>query len=164
MVSPSHISLNLEGPRTTYVWAPGDNMAQCSECQLGLDENCTCGIYSLKTPAHDLIHYHPDIVGEVVLWGKIIEGDIGYRAKHAMVSLFLLPSVLPMSEEDLNRLSLRYNAPLVKADGQILKAISVARRKILINRGQLDLVARQQQYKRDWGWMGRSRMRSGEGL
>jgi len=78
---------------------------------------------------------------------------LGYRSSHAMVSLFLLPSVEILTEEWLDKLSHRYNAQLVKAEGAILDGITKSRRNLLIKRGQLKHVAGMEQHKRDYEWM-----------
>ena len=59
-------------------------------CQL-LDvpgEGCTCGIAALRNPEAELMHLgRPDdivyAIGEVALWGRIIEGSRGFRASRA---------------------------------------------------------------------------------
>jgi len=145
--SPSHSGSNR------YLWAPGENIARCDNCGDVPGENCNCGIYSLKSPELDLVSYHPDIIGEVIVWGKIVEGERGYRSSRAMVSLFLIPSVEVLTEEWLDKLSHRYNAQLVKAKGDILAAITRSRRKLLIKRGHLKYVAGIEQYKKDSEWM-----------
>jgi len=148
--SPSHGS---KAGTNRYLWAPGENIAQCSKCSDVPGENCYCGIYSLKSPELDLVSYQPDIIGEVIVWGKIVEGELGYRSSCAMVSLFLLPSVEVLTEEWLDKLSHRYNAQLVKAKGAILDGITKSRRNLLIKRGHLKYVAGMEQFKRDYGWM-----------
>lgn len=130
LVSPSHHK----------PWAPGENTAQCPECMLSMDENCSCGFYSLKEPAAELISYSSDIIGQVFLWGKVVDGERGFRSKKAMVSLLLIPPVKRMTEEELYNLSMRYNAPLVKAEGEILDAISHKRSEILQKAGFLPLI------------------------
>lgn len=159
LVSPSYLMGDVQ-----YVWAPGENMAQCKNCILDLGEDCNCGLYALKSPEPDLTHYGSDIVGEVLLWGKIIEGELGYRAKRAMVSMLLLPAVSPLPEEVLNRLSERYNAPMVKAEGQILKAITKVRTERMIKLGRLKYIAGMRLYEKDWGWYGKCSLRSGDRL
>ena len=145
--SPSHSGSNR------YLWAPGENIARCGNCSDIPSEDCLCGIYSLKSPVRDLVSYQPDIIGEVLVWGKIVEGELGYRSSHAMVSLFLLPSVEVLTEEWLDKLSYRYNAQLVKAKGDILAAITRSRRNLLIKRGKLKYVAGIEQFKKDFEWM-----------
>jgi hypothetical protein len=47
---------------------------------------CTCGIYSTKTRAHLMSMSYPEqgqVIGEVSLWGRIVEGTHGWRAQFA---------------------------------------------------------------------------------
>lgn len=149
--SPAHGS--KQDPQSRFFWAPGENVARCPlGCAVVPSEECSCGIYSLKSPEPDLASYHPDIIGQVLVWGRVVEGEIGYRSSHAMVSLFLLPSVEVLEESWLELLSKRYNAPLVKAKEPILTAISKARKEILMKRGKLPIVAAIDQYKKHYDW------------
>jgi hypothetical protein len=64
-------------------------------------ENCGCGFYSAKSLEHLFsMHYrYYDveangvfvIVGKVANWGKVIEGDLGWRAQKAYPLEFLVP-------------------------------------------------------------------------
>lgn len=150
--SPSHGSKH--DPHSRFFWAPGENIARCPHgCSEVPNEDCTCGIYCLRSPEPDLVGYGPDIIGQVLVWGRVIVGDFGYRSSRAMVSLFLLPPVEVLDEGWLDQLSRRYDAPLVKAEGVILTAISKARKTLLIKRGGLRFIAEMEQYRRDYAWM-----------
>lgn len=48
-------------------------------------EDCACGLYAMKTveALAKTLHYGPQIIGRVALWGEIIEHDDGYRAEYA---------------------------------------------------------------------------------
>ena len=154
--SPSRGS--RDDPEGRYFWAPGENVAHCPcGCIVVPSEGCSCGIYSLKSPEPDLAHYHPDIIGQVLIWGRVIEGELGFRSSHAMVSLFLLPPIEVLDEEWLELLSKRYDAPLVKAKEPILAAINKSRRELLIKRGKLRFVDAVNQYKKDYSWMNKRR-------
>jgi len=130
----------LVSPSSHRAWAPGENMAQCSECVLSLDEHCSCSFYALRKPTAELVGYQSDIIGQVFFWGIVVEGDLGFRAKKAMVSLLLIPSVKRIEENELVRLSNRYNAPLVKAEDEIYDTICRSRSKRLQEAGFLPLV------------------------
>ncbi len=165
LVSPSHLGrANANDLNKAFTWIAGENASVCAICGAGIGEKCTCGIYSLKEPTGDLVNFKPDIIGEVLLWGKIIEYDSGYRSKKAMISMFFLPSVECIPEVALTKLSNKYNAPLVKAEGEFLARISKERRDRLIARGQLPFVAQMLQYKEDWSYIGRAPRRSGQNL
>jgi len=140
-------------PSSRYFWAPGENVAHCPlGCAEVPSADCYCGIYSLKSPEPDLAGYNPDIIGQVLLWGRIIEGKIGYRSSHAMISLFLIPPVEILEESQLELLSNRYGVPLVKAEEPILTAISRSRKAILIKRGRLKIVESIERYKKYYDW------------
>ena len=53
---------------------------------------CGCGFYAFKTPPYLeawLEHRKPNIViGEVYLWGKIVDCQYGYRAQYAYPKRF----------------------------------------------------------------------------
>lgn len=49
---------------------------------------CACGFWGVKDKdvlRRTLVNYHYSLVGEVELWGHIIEGDRGYRAEYARI-------------------------------------------------------------------------------
>lgn len=48
-------------------------------------DDCLCGIYALKDP-EEIFNYRGVVFGEVKLWGKVIEGEKGYRAQFAYPS------------------------------------------------------------------------------
>lgn len=59
--------------------------------------DCTCGFYSLKntdfiddpyTNVAGMNYSHMEIMGEVEIWGRIIEGEIGYRSQFAKIKSF----------------------------------------------------------------------------
>lgn len=65
------------------------------------DEGCSCGLYTAKTYEHLMtMHYHTydgekdgyvNVVGEVKLWGKVIEGTQGWRSSHAYPKRIYIP-------------------------------------------------------------------------
>lgn len=50
-------------------------------------EDCRCGIYGARDlralRSHPLVGYRFTVAGEVLLWGKLIRGELGYRAQYA---------------------------------------------------------------------------------
>jgi hypothetical protein len=62
--------------------------------------NCTCGIYAAKS-RNDLQragYMGFGIHGEVLLWGTVVEHDMGWRAQYACPKNFFLPlETLPVS-------------------------------------------------------------------
>ena len=62
--------------------------------------NCTCGIYAAKSHADLRTAGYAGfgIHGEVLLWGMVVEHELGWRAQHAYPkSFFLQISMLPIS-------------------------------------------------------------------
>jgi hypothetical protein len=56
-------------------------------------ENCTCGIYALKSPLKGASLFGVySIYGEVYLWGKVVEHEYGWRAQYAYPKTFTLTS------------------------------------------------------------------------
>ncbi len=77
-------------------WPPG--RALTAKCR-GTDhqspaKSCTCGIYAAKNYEHMQKIYSVEyaVHGEVYLWGKVVEHDLGYRAQCAYPKSLFLPS------------------------------------------------------------------------
>jgi len=62
--------------------------------------NCTCGVYAVKTLDHfrSAGYERFGIHGEVYLWGKVVEHELGYRAQFAYPKNFVLPPDLIPSD------------------------------------------------------------------
>jgi hypothetical protein len=65
-------------------------------------EQCSCGIYGAKAPdlAADYLYLYGDVhqpylryraIGEVALWGDVVEAEYGWRASHAYPQHLFLP-------------------------------------------------------------------------
>ena len=72
----------------SYVWLPdGEEEAYCSVgCTNVPNEHCTCGFYAYKPDSIDLDGISLDgaiLWGEVLLYGRFIEAEHGYRAQFA---------------------------------------------------------------------------------
>lgn len=79
---------------------------------------CTCGIWALKD-YHDVysvtFNGYPKVFGMVFLWGRVIEGDVGYRAEFAKPAVFVKrhpPKVKKTS--NLDDIAAKYNVPIVR--------------------------------------------------
>lgn len=60
-------------------------------------QGCTCGIYAHKTRAAAIQHaagVATAVVGEVAIWGRIIEHQRGYRAQYAEPKAIWLPLIV----------------------------------------------------------------------
>jgi hypothetical protein len=80
-------------------WRPGH--ALTAQCPRADDEapadGCSCGIYAAKDYQHLQKICSSECVeafvhGEVYLWGKVVEHDLGYRAQFAYPKSLVLPS------------------------------------------------------------------------
>jgi len=148
--SPSHSFKNTEGGR--YFWTPNDNMARCKKCDDIPGEDCDCGLYALKQPEHTLGIFGPDVCGIVIMWGKVLDGNIGFRSAYARVETLFLPTVKKMSEEEMYMLSARYGVRFVLARPNLRAMLSRARVKRLIASGQLPVLEAQEQYRQTIAW------------
>jgi hypothetical protein len=87
-------------------WTPGAPMeATCGGASAQGDhvpgEHCSCGLYSAKTMEHLLsMGYHKydadraglfHVIGEVSLWGKVVEGSQGWRAQFGYPRTLYVP-------------------------------------------------------------------------
>lgn len=144
----------LVSPSTGFLWTPGENTAQAADTEADIEAEHNYGFYALKYGHLELVHYGSGgIIGEVILWGRVVEGEGGYKAEKAMVSALFIPSIEPVKTEVLYQLAKIYSVPLVKATGGFYKFICDARNKVLKERGKLPIVDAQEQYRRDWDWM-----------
>lgn len=80
----------LVSPFGGYIWSPGINAAACDEDKLVehlSKDRHGCGFYGLKE------FYTPPtkLPGRVVMWGKTVEAEYGYRAQYAQVDAIATP-------------------------------------------------------------------------
>lgn len=83
----------VEGRTTRWRGAP----------HLSPHERCACGIYASKSVAHAASYFDgfgPSgeepmfrVIGQVQLWGQVIEAERGFRASHAYPSRLYVPAV-----------------------------------------------------------------------
>src|SRR4051812_13449700 len=77
-------------------WRPGETLeARCpSGAHLAPSAECTCGVYAHKTRKAAIKHARMvsgAILGEVELWGKVVEHEHGYRAQYARPRALWVP-------------------------------------------------------------------------
>lgn len=82
-------SEQLHSVNSSVLWTPGTPLhAKCTETHPEPPpvSSCSCGIYAAK-PGHPEVFSYINgphvVVGVVALWGRIIEGEFGYRAEYA---------------------------------------------------------------------------------
>jgi len=103
-------------------YAPGAQEAICligktvGTRHLIMGEECKCGFWALRNPNDESYHiarllgeYY--VVGEVELWGRVVEGEMGFRGQFARVrSLFERSGMAPWEVESLSK---TYDVPIV---------------------------------------------------
>ena len=114
-------------PRSRPLWWAGPHLTatvpphlECPpRCPGASGSDCRCGIHAFRTER--LAWHQPPpappwhalwgdwaVLGEVALWGKVVEHEDGYRAEHAMVRRLIVPArlVIRASLLDLTQASL----------------------------------------------------------
>lgn len=92
---------HLQSINRTHIWPPRERMeARCYKAHVPPDPKCTCGLYAARTLDHlssmQYHSYHEDdfvVVGEVKLWGTVVEGTQGWRAQFGYPRRLLVPFV-----------------------------------------------------------------------
>ena len=91
-------------------WSPGQPLA--AKCGAGNahdaheppQADCTCGVYASKSREH-LRQIGVDrygVLGEVNLWGTVVEHELGWRAQFAYPkTLFLSPDLIPADTKEM---------------------------------------------------------------
>lgn len=88
--------------------APGTGLGRVAESQehKAPHQRCLCGVYATKSLAH-LRRSGYDrygILGEVYLWGSVVEHEMGWRAQYAYPKSLHLPlALMPVSASALER-------------------------------------------------------------
>lgn len=94
-------------------WLPNEaKNAVCTQKHMAPDENCECGLWAsdLESAYDHVTNEGAEVVGEVTLWGKIIEGENGFRAQNAYpTKLFVVSSI---NEEVRSALEAKYGVPV----------------------------------------------------
>ena len=74
------------------MWEPGRPLAAvCPHGHTAPDPACACGIYAVREPdgarryllGRDDLHVVGRVLGQVALWGKVVEAQLGWRASRA---------------------------------------------------------------------------------
>jgi len=114
-------------PRSRPLWWAGPHLTatvpphlECPpRCPGASGSDCRCGIHAFRTerlawhqpppaPPWHAVWGDWAVLGEVALWGKLVEHEDGYRAEHAMVRRLIVPArlVIRASRVDLTQASL----------------------------------------------------------
>jgi hypothetical protein len=102
-------------------------------------EQCGCGIYASKTlllassyfDGHGPAGEEPlfRVIGRVSLWGRVIEGEYGFRASHAYPSQLYVPAaglngVVGATPGDVARALAVYGVPVELLDGPTKRRVA----------------------------------------
>lgn len=114
-----------------HVWTPGVNVAVCQAADYEMrsssgsvafsirssgnwkvhvpGDNCTCGFYAVR----DVFDVQPGIIGGVVGWGKVVDGEKGWRSeKAAVAALYRAPWASVEEQQKVEMLAELYNVPV----------------------------------------------------
>jgi hypothetical protein len=76
------------------VWNPGQALeAECASGHQPPNSACSCGVYAARSLEHlRAINYHGHgCLGEVHLWGQVVEATLGFRAAKAYPKRLYIP-------------------------------------------------------------------------
>lgn len=77
---------------------------------------CSCGIYALNSElgAGEVRPWGSEsLVGIVLLWGRILEGERGYRAQYAKIAALWMDTDEPERVDLVTQVAERYHVPLI---------------------------------------------------
>jgi hypothetical protein len=89
------------------VWLPGRPMAAaCASAHHAPEDSCSCGIYAVPTPHEAQVYLvgrnSPEavhrVLGQVALWGRVVEYTLGWRGELAYPTRLLIPACSDASE------------------------------------------------------------------
>jgi hypothetical protein len=100
--------------RAPTIWPPDQALvAQCTIRGHAVPgSSCTCGLYAVHDPT-GVVWAVPDrtVMGYVALWGRVVEGERGWRASHGFPLMLLCPRSMPAARR--RRLAATYRVPVV---------------------------------------------------
>jgi hypothetical protein len=118
-------TLTLRSSVFDAAWQPGHEVdANCARGHRAPSPDCTCGIYAVRASSEALRYLvgrnDPDVVhrvvGQVSLWGVVVEGEHGWRASRAYPSRIWIPprltSGFPVDTAGLARALAAYGVPV----------------------------------------------------
>lgn len=134
-------ALRLASVLYPTVWEPRRRMtATCDlprvapqPAHLSPRDDCSCGFYAAAELADAICYFDGRgqnsrlpayrVVGQVSLWGRVIEGERGWRASHAYPSRLYVPDRSPdgassLSPEEVGVALAEYGVPVEILDGQ----------------------------------------------
>lgn len=96
LLNYSYKGFRLRACSNAYVWDVGVNEAQCSTSPNPARDHlaagsCTCGFYAFKDASR--LNRYASVHSTVLMWGRVVEHEFGYRAEFARVESLLLPEM-----------------------------------------------------------------------
>jgi hypothetical protein len=103
----------LFGTGYSHLWRPGVNYAICGSLKLHVSpsEDCDCGCYAYTEP----IQFDEEnlLSGVIVVNGKLLTEQIGFRAEQAMIVALAIPPKYKEEEALARQAAERYGVPLI---------------------------------------------------
>lgn len=118
LTSPVAVPLSVAELNST-IWPTYEKMsARCLKVadptrHIAPRYDCTCGLYAVRTADKVFTTVASVVIGEVKLWGKVIEHEDGYRAQYAYPARLILDM---MSRMMAGELSDAYGVPVAIAN------------------------------------------------
>ncbi|MDX1608434.1 MAG: hypothetical protein R3251_04450 [Candidatus Spechtbacterales bacterium] len=124
--------------RNSIAWTTGTTEAMCinEKAHKAPAEDCDCGIYALVDMWSIMSRYKPSyhitsedttykILGSVVLWGKIVPGDKGYKAQKAAVAALYVPKNMEEIPAAIEEAAQIYGVPIVRTFESMTKKAEI---------------------------------------
>jgi hypothetical protein len=77
-------------------------------------KDCTCGIYALTSRKEAEVLTGHGVVGEVYLWGEVVQAERGYRAQYAYPKALYPDDKHVVNPEHLKIVSNQYGVPIIR--------------------------------------------------
>ncbi len=108
----SRIILRSLNAKTLWLWAEPASADKLTADTLTVD-----GIHAFKTEAQAKSYAANTVWGEVSLWGRVIEHDLGYRAEFAYPRTIVVPATMPNAAAIAKKLARAYGIEVCLEDG-----------------------------------------------
>lgn len=108
--------------RFEWTWQDGRRVLEPAAAHEAPDEECSCGLYSLRRPRREWfvrpeLSVPPRVIGAVASWGRMQVHDSGFRAEHAcVIAIARHHAAAREAVQELARIASRYRVELVFVD------------------------------------------------
>lgn len=121
----------LADVNNTTVWLPCEKLeARCAfyDSHIAPMSSCSCGIYALKDGVTHEYNQANAFVGEVYLWGRILEFEKGYRVQYAYPkSIGVCAYTKPRLNSLIEYVAWKYGVPTNKEIPELKNRVSFTR-------------------------------------